>query len=47
MQSVKGALTGASGKIDDAKENLKKIEDSIREILGEILIMIKTRKTDQ
>ena len=47
IRSIKGALTGASGKIDNAKENLKEMEDSIREILGEVLIMIKTRKTDQ
>jgi len=46
LRSVKSALTGASGKIDDAKGNLKKIETSIREILGEILIMIKVKNTD-
>lgn len=41
MQSVKSALTGASGKIDNAKENLKKMEASIREILGDILTIIR------
>ena len=42
MRAVKSALTGAKGKIDDAKEDLKKMEASIREILVEILSMIKT-----
>ena len=42
MRAVKIALTGATGKIDDAKKDLKKMEDSIREIIGEILVMIKT-----
>jgi len=46
MRSVKSALTGASGKIDDAKEILKEMETSIREILSEILIMIKVGNAD-
>jgi len=41
MQSAKITLTGAVGKIDDAREILKKMEGSIREILSEILNMIK------
>ena len=47
MRSVKSALTGAVGKIDNAKEDFKKIEASIREILGEILIMIKAGNADR
>ena len=46
MRSVKSALTGASGKIDDAREYLRKMEASIRETLGEILIMIKVGNAD-
>lgn len=42
IRAIKSTLTGATGKIDDAKEDLKKMETSIRDILGEILSMIKT-----
>ena len=42
MRAVKSALTGATGKIDDAKKDLKEMEASIREIIGDILTMIKT-----
>jgi len=41
MRAVKSALTGAAGKIEDAKGDLKKMETSIREIIGEILDMVK------
>uniref|UniRef100_A0A6M3M429 Uncharacterized protein n=1 Tax=viral metagenome TaxID=1070528 RepID=A0A6M3M429_9ZZZZ len=41
MRAVKSALTGATGKIEDAKGDLKKMETSIREIIGEILDMVK------
>lgn len=41
MRAVKSALTGATGKIEDAKGDLKKMEASIREIIGEILDMVK------
>jgi len=42
IRAIKSALTGATGKIDDAKGDLKKMESSIREIIGEILDMVKT-----
>jgi len=42
LRAVKSALTGATGKIDDAKEDLKNMEASIREILSQILTMIRT-----
>jgi len=45
MRGIKRILTGASGKFD-AKGDLKKMETSIREIIGEILDMIKTEKGD-
>jgi hypothetical protein len=41
LRSVKSALTGATGKINDAKNDLQKMEASIREAINEILIMIK------
>jgi len=41
MRAVKSALTGATGKIEDAKGDLKKMEISIREIIGEILDMVR------
>ncbi len=41
LRAIKSALTGATGKIDGAKQNLKNMEDSIREILSDILTMIK------
>ena len=44
MRAVKSALTGATGKIDEAKRDLKEMETSIREIINEILTMIKTGK---
>ena len=40
------ALTGATGKIDEAKEDLKKMETSIREIIVEILDIAKTGEGD-
>lgn len=45
LRSVKSALTGATGKIDDAKKDLKKMEASIREIIDELLLMIKPENT--
>ncbi|MCW4036911.1 MAG: hypothetical protein NWE75_06930 [Candidatus Bathyarchaeota archaeon] len=42
IRAIKSTLTGATGKIDDAKGDLKKMETSIREIIGEILDMVKT-----
>jgi len=42
IRAVKSTLTGATGKIDEAKEDLKKMETSIREIIVEILDMVKT-----
>lgn len=41
LRAIKNALTGATGKIDDAKKDLKDMEASIREILSEILTMIR------
>jgi len=41
LRAVKSALTGATGKINDAKDDLKNMEESIREILNEILTMIR------
>jgi hypothetical protein len=46
IRAVKSTLTGATGKIDEAKGDLKKMETSIREILDEILDMIKTGEGD-
>jgi len=46
IRAVKSTLTGATGKIDDAKGDLKKMETSIREIIGEILDMVKTGEGD-
>jgi hypothetical protein len=46
MMAVKSALTGATGKIEDARKDLKKMEASIREITGEILAMIRTGDED-
>ena len=43
---ARSALTGATGKIDDAKKDLRNMETSIREILSEILIMIRNRNVD-
>jgi len=45
MQAIKSALTGATGKIDTAKEDMEKIERSIRKIIDEILTMIKPGNT--
>jgi len=46
IRAIKSTLTGATGKIDDAKGDLKKMETSIREIMGEILDMVKTGEGD-
>ena len=46
IRAIKSTLTGATGKIDDAKGDLKKMETSIREIIGEILDMVKTGEGD-
>jgi len=42
IRAIKRTLTGATGKIDDAKGDLKNMETSIREIIGDILDMVKT-----
>ena len=41
IKAIKRALSGAKGKIDDAKNDLENMEDSIREILSEIQGMVK------
>ncbi|MCW4020257.1 MAG: hypothetical protein NWF14_03390 [Candidatus Bathyarchaeota archaeon] len=46
LRAVKSALTGATGKINDAKQDLKNMETSIREILNEILTMIRMGNSD-
>ena len=46
IRAVKSTLTGATGKIDEAKEDLKKMEASIRGIIVEILDMVKTGEGD-
>jgi len=46
LRSVRTGLTGATGKINDAKEGLKEMEDSIRETLSEILTMIRRGNSD-
>lgn len=45
MRAVKSALKGATGKIDGAREDLKKMEASIKEIISDILNMIKPSGT--
>jgi len=46
MRAIKSALTGAKGKIEDARTDLESMEDSIRDILDEILKMIKTENEE-
>lgn len=41
MRAVKLALTGAKGKIDEAKGQLEAMEDAIKEKLSELINMIK------
>jgi len=45
VQAIKSALTGATGKIDTAKGDLDEMERSIREIIDDILTMIKSKNT--
>lgn len=45
MGAVKTALKGASGKIDDASVDLRKMEASIREVLSEMLALLKADST--
>ena len=42
VRAVKRSLTGAEGKIGDARKDLEEMERAIREILNEILEMVKT-----
>ena len=44
--AIKMALRGASGKIDDANKDLKNMESTIREILDEMLTLIKRETGD-
>jgi len=44
LQAVKSALTGATGKIHDAKEDLEEMETSIRETISEILVLIRSAR---
>lgn len=46
LRAVKITITGATGKIDDAKGGLKEMEESIRETLSEILAMIRKGNSD-
>jgi len=45
MRAVKSSLKGAKGKIDNASGDLKEMEESIREIIGEIMDMIETQES--
>ncbi|MEM2914060.1 MAG: hypothetical protein QXH91_01470 [Candidatus Bathyarchaeia archaeon] len=45
VQAIKSALTGATGKIDTAKGDLEDMESSIKRIIDDILIMIKSGNT--
>ena len=44
MKAVKSALTGATGKIDDAKKDIHEMEASIKRITAEVLTMIRVRE---
>ena len=43
--AVKGNLTGATNKIDSAKKDMEKMEDSIKKILDQILTMMMNENT--
>jgi len=42
FRSVKLALTGATGKIDEARFGLEELEGAIKEKLSELVSMIKS-----